>query len=148
MTETNELLYEYTVKLTRVTEYGVSFAALMSGDAALPPEGARFDVWFEGEASGKLAGKVSGVDYLRIRSDGRFELDIHAEIETPDGHHIALQADGVCLPEPGNPKAELRENVTLFTSAEPYRWINHLQIWGVGHVDLAGQTVHIKGYQA
>lgn len=47
--EVGELLYEYTVKLTGMTEYGVSFASVMAGTTAPPPEGARFDVPFEGE---------------------------------------------------------------------------------------------------
>ena len=144
----DELIYEFTVNLTRFAEYGIRFEDLMSGAVPLPPCGARFDAWFEGEATGKVSGKVAGCDYLRIRSDGRFDLDIRGEIETPDGHRIALYASGVCLPQPGSPVAELRENVTLFTSAEPYTWVNPLQIWGVGHVDLAAQTVHIKGFRA
>ncbi len=72
--EVGELLYEYKVKLTGMTEYGVSFQSLMAGAAAPPPEGARFDVPFEGVSNGpKLKGKVTGVDYLRIRADGRFD---------------------------------------------------------------------------
>ena len=35
-----------------MTEYGVSFEALMAGQVAPPPEGARFDVAFEEAASG------------------------------------------------------------------------------------------------
>jgi len=58
--DVGELLYEYTVKLTGMTEYGVSFEALMAGTAAPPPEGARFDVSFEGATNGpKLKGKVA-----------------------------------------------------------------------------------------
>ncbi len=144
-----ELLYEYTVKLTGMTEYGVSFEALMGGTVAPPPEGARFDVPFEGASVGpKLKGKVTGVDYLRIRADGRFDLHIHAEITTEDGHKISLHADGVALPQPGSPIAGLRENVTLFTSSKAYSWVNGIQVWGTGTVDLAEQVVHIKGYSA
>ena len=73
MIDVGELLYEYTVKLTGMTEYGVSFQALMAGTTAPPPEGARFDVPFEGASNGpRLRGKVAGVDYLRVRADGRF----------------------------------------------------------------------------
>jgi hypothetical protein len=50
--DVGELLYDYTVKLTGMTEYGVSFAALMAGTVAPPPEGARFDAAFEGAANG------------------------------------------------------------------------------------------------
>lgn len=65
--EVGELLYEYTVKLTGLTEYGVSFGDLMAGTVAPPPEGARFDAPFEGVASGpKVKGKLTGVDYLRV----------------------------------------------------------------------------------
>jgi Protein of unknown function (DUF3237). len=144
-----ELLYEYTLKLTRMTEYGVSFEALMAGTTPPPPEGARFDVWFEGPASGpRLTGTVSGVDYLRLRADGRFDLHIHATITTHDAQMISLHADGVALPEPGSPIVRLRENVTLFTASKAYSWINALQVWGTGTVDLAQQVIHIKGYSA
>lgn len=149
MIEVGDLLYEYTVKLTGMTEYGTSFEALMAGTAAPPPEGARFDVWFEGSSTGpKLRGKVTGVDYLRIRADGRFDLHIHAEIATDDGHRISLHADGVALVQPGSPIAGLRENVTLFTSAKDYSWVNGLQVWATGSVDLAEQVVTLKGYSA
>ena len=147
--EVGDQLYEYTVKLTGMTEYGVSFEALMAGTAAPPPEGARFDIPFEGVSDGpKLKGTVAGVDYLRIRADGRFDLHIHAEITTHDGHKISLHADGVGLPQPGSPIAGLRENVTLFTSSKAYSWVNGLQVWATGTVDLAEQVVRIKGYSA
>ena len=147
--EVGDLLYEYTVKFTGMTEYGVSLESLMSGEAAPPPEGARLDVAFEGASSGpKLKGKVTGVDYLRIRADGRFQLHIHAEITADDGQKIALHADGVALPRKGSSIADLRENVTLSTSSRDYTWVNALQIWGIGIVDLAKQVVQLKGYSA
>jgi hypothetical protein len=147
--EVGELLYEYTVKLTGITEYGVSFESLMAGDTAPPPEGARFDVVFEGESTGpKLKGSVTGVDYLQIRADGRFELHIHGEITTDDGTRIALFANGVAAPREGSSIADLRENVTLSTSSKDFAWVNPLQIWAIGTVDLAEQVVRIKGYAA
>lgn len=147
--DTAELLYEYTLNVTAVTEYGVSFAALASGQAPPPPEGARFDVAFEGTASGpRLSGVVKGTDHVSVRADGRFDLHIHADITTEDGARIALCAGGVALPNPGTPIFELRENVTLFTSTPGYAWVNPLQVWGVGTVDLARQVIHIKGYSA
>jgi len=142
-----ELLYEYTVQFTQVVEYGVSMEALTSGQAAPPPEGARFDVYFEGPATGaKLSGSVKGVDYLHVRADGRFQLHIHAEITTDDGKKIALAADGVALGEP--PVLQLRENVTLTTSAPEHSWVNTIQIWGTGTVDVSKGEVRIKGYAA
>ena len=149
-TATATLLYEYTLNVTSVTEYGVSLAALASGQVPPPPEGARFDVALDGTVSGpRIAGTVKGKDFVSVRADGRFDLHIHVEITTEDGANIALFADGVALPRPGGgPVFELRENVRLFTSMPAYLWVNPLQIWGVGTVDLAAQVVHIKGYSA
>ncbi|MGQ0620748.1 MAG: DUF3237 family protein [Panacagrimonas sp.] len=147
--EVGELLYEYTVKFTGMTEYGVSLEPLMAGKVAPPPEGARFDVAFEGASRGpKLKGQVTGVDYLRIRADRRIELHIHAAITTVDGQKIALHADGVALPREGSNIADLRENVTLSTSSKDYTWVNALQVWAIGIVDLADQVVQLKGYSA
>jgi hypothetical protein len=148
-TGTATLLYEYTLNVTSVTEYGVSLDALASGQVPPPPEGARFDVTFEGSASGpRIAGTVKGKDCVSVRADGRFDLHIHAEITTEDGAKIALFANGVALARPGTPIFELRENVSLFTSMPGYTWVNPLQVWGVGTVDLAAQVIHIKGYSA
>ena len=143
------LLYEYTLDVTGVTEYGVTLASLASGQPP-PPEGARLDVWFAGAAASghRLSGSVKGADYLCVRADGRFDLHIHAEITTDNGGKISLSADGIAIPRPGTPIFELRENARLFTSVPEYRWVNPLQIWGVGTVDLAKQVIHIKGYSA
>jgi len=147
--DVGELLYEYTVKLTGLTEYGVSFEGLLAGTTPPPPEGARFDLPFEGASIGpRLKGKVTGVDYMQVRADGRFDLHIHAEITTDDGQKISLHADGVALPRPGSPVAGLRENVTLFTSSKAYAGGNGLQVWATGTCDLVEQVVHLKGYSA
>lgn len=147
--EVGQLLYDYTLKIIGLTEYGVSLQSLMAGTVAPSPEGARFDVMFEGASIGpKLKGKVTGVDHLRFRADGRFELHIHADITTEDGQKISLHADGVALPRKDSSIADLRENATLFTSSPDYTWVNPLQIWGTGTVDLAEQVIRIKGYTA
>lgn len=140
-----ELLYEYTAKITQVVEYGVSLDAVMSGQAPPPAEGARFDVYFEGPVAGaKLSGSVKGVDYLHLRADGRMQLNIHGEITTEDGKKIALFADGVAMGEP--PVLELRENVTLTTSHPEYSWVNAIQVWAPGTVDLAKGEIRVMGY--
>ena len=144
-----ELLYEVTVNFTGVTEYGASMADIASGQAAPPPEGARFDVAFEGSMTGpKLQGTVKGVDYLNIRADGRVELHIHGEVTTQDNQKIALFADGVATPEEGSPVFQLRENATLTTSFPAYAWVNSLQLWGIGTVDVVQGQVNVKGYSA
>ena len=143
---TSEKIYEYDLDITGVTDYGVGMDSILAGKEKIPAQGARFDVAFAGHATGRLAGAVRGVDYLRMRADGRIDLDIRATIETADGHRIALGADSVAALRPGEPVAELSENVTLATAAAGYGWVNTHQIWGVGTVNLATGKIHIDGY--
>jgi hypothetical protein len=143
---TGEKIYEYHLDVTGLTDYGISLDAILSGKVAIPPQGIRVDVAFAGPAVGRLAGTVRGVDYLRMRADGRVDLDIRATIETATGHRIALAADGVAMPRATEPVADLLENVTLSTAVEEYAWVNTRQVWGVGTVDLAAGKIHITGY--
>ncbi len=144
-----ELLYEVTADFTGVTEFGASMADILSGQAPPPPEGARFDVAFEGSITGpKLNGTLTGVDYINIRADGRAVLHIHGESTTNDDQKIALFADGVATPEEGSPVLQLRENATLTSSSPAYAWVNSLQAWGIGTVDTAQGQVKVKVYIA
>jgi hypothetical protein len=120
--------------------------AILAGKERVPPQGARFDVALEGRAKGRLSGRVRGVDYLRMRADGRIDLDIRATIETDDGHRIALSADGVALPHANEPIADLFENVCLTTAAADYAWVNTRQIWAPGTVHLTAGKIHIEAY--
>lgn len=141
-----EKIYEYELDITGVTDYGLTMEAVLSGQVPIPPQGVRLDVAFAGRASGRLAGQVRGVDYLRMRADGRIDLDIRATIETDGGQRIALSADGVAVPRPDSPMVDLSENVTLSTAVQDYAWVNGRQVWAVGTVDLAAGRVHIEGY--
>ena len=141
-----EKIYEYDLNITGVTDFGFSLQSVASGVTPIPPQGARIDVAFEGRATGRLAGRVSGIDYLRIRADGRMDLDIRAVIETDDGQRIALAADGVAAPRAGVPVADLYENVTLTTASKEYSWVNARQIWGEGTVDMEEGKIHISGF--
>jgi hypothetical protein len=141
-----EKIYEYTAQMTGVTDYGITMDAILSGQQPVPPQGARFDVAFEGSATGRLTGRVRGVDYLRMRADGRIDLDIRATIETADGHRVALAAGGVAVPRAGEPVVDLSENVCLSTAAEPYAWVNTRQVWATGTVNLATGHIHLEGF--
>jgi hypothetical protein len=141
-----EKIYEYDLDVTGMTDYGVSLEAILSGKEKIPPQGVRIDVAFEGRATGRLAGRVRGVDYALVRADGRFDLDIRATIETDDGCRVALSADGVAVPRAAEPIADLFENVSLATAAEAYAWVNTRQIWAPGTVNLATGKIHIDAY--
>lgn len=141
-----EKIYEYDLDVTGMTDFGVSLEAILSGQAAIPPQGLRIDVAFDGRATGRLAGRVHGIDHTRMRADGRIDLDIRGVIETDDGHRIALAADGVATPRAAEPIADLCENVTLSTAADAYAWVNARQVWGVGTVNFATGRIHIDAY--
>lgn len=141
-----EKIYSYDVVVTGVTDFGVTLDAMLSRRVNIPPQGARFDVAFEGRAEGRLAGRVSGVDHALMRADGRIDLDIHAVIETDGGHRIALSADGVATAHGTDPVADLVENVRLLTAAEEYAWVNARQVWGIGEVDFSTGKIHIDAY--
>ena len=141
-----EKIYQYELDITGVTDYGVTMEAILSGQAPVPPQGARFDVAFEGRASGRLSGHVKGVDYLRLRADGRMDLDIRATITTDDGCRIHLSAGGVATGRAGEPVIDLCENVVLTTAAEAYAWVNARQIWAPGTVNLATGKINIEAF--
>lgn len=144
-----DLLYEVRIDLTQVIEFGVSLDSLMSRQSTPPPEGARFDVAFNGEVKGaRVTGTIAGVDYIHVRADGRFQLHIHGVITTTDGARISMFADGVTSPGTEPHVQELRENITLTTSSGSYSWLNPLPIWGVGTVDLQAMQVHVRAYVA
>jgi hypothetical protein len=147
--EVGDLIYKLTLNIAGMTEYGVSFEALMAGEIPPPPEGAKFDIHFTGVADGpKIKGKVTGVDYLNMRADGRSDLDVYVTITTDDGQNIAARVGGVAAPRPNTSLVDLRENVTLFTSSEDYKWVNGIEIWATGTVDLATGTISISAYSA
>jgi hypothetical protein len=141
-----EKIYEYDLDVTGMTDCGVTLQAILSGQANVPPQGVRIDIAFEGRAKGRLVGRVRGVDYIRMRADGRVDLDIRAIIETEDGHRIALSADGVAVPRAAEPIADLSENVSLTTAAGNYAWVNTRQVWGIGTVNFATGKVHIDAF--
>ena len=139
-------IYDMELDITGVTDYGVSMDAILAGQEAIPLHGARFDLAVDGRYRGRLAGRAHGVDYLRVRADGRIELDLHVIIETEDGHRIALSGDGQAAPRPGEPVLDIFANVRLSTASKDYAWVNERQIWGVGTASLTTGKVRAEGF--
>src|SRR5882724_9609841 len=139
------LIYEYRPQITQVVEYGASADAVLSGQAP-PTEGARFDFYLEGPVSGpNLQGTFRGVDYIYFRADGRGELHIHGEMTTEEGK-IALEAGGVAIREEGSPVLQLREHVSLMTNHPELSWVNPIEVWARGVVDVSTGQVHVQAY--
>jgi len=142
-----EKIYEYDFGITGVTDYGVGMEAILSGQERIPPQGARFDLAVEGRGTGRLAGRAHGVDYLRIRGDGRIDLDLHVTLETDDGQRIALSGDGQAAPRNGEAVLDIFANIRLSTASREYAWVNERQIWSVGTASLATGRIHVVAFR-
>ena len=132
--------------MTRVTDYGVSMDAILAGKEKIPVQGARFDLAVDGRSKGLVAGRAHGADYLRVRADGRMELDLRLTIETDDGQRIALAGDGQAAPRNGEPIIDLFGNIRLSTASKQYKWVNERQIWTVGTANMATGKMHIEAF--
>jgi len=141
-----EKIYEQEFDLTGVTDYGMSMDAIVAGKEKIPLQGARFDLAVDGRSKGRVAGRAHGFDYLRVRADGRMELDLHLTVETDDGHRIALSGDGQAAPRNGEPIFDLFGNIRLSTASKEYAWVNERQIWTVGTASLATGKMHIEAF--
>jgi hypothetical protein len=141
-----EKIYEYDFDITGVTDYGVSMDAILAGKQTIPLQGARFDLAVDGRGKGRLAGRAHGTDYLRIRADGRIDLDLHVTIETEDGQRIALSGDGQAAPRNGEPMLDIFANIRLSAASEAYAWVNARQIWALGTASLTTGKIHVEAY--
>jgi predicted RNA-binding protein len=141
-----EKIYECDLALTGVTDYGVTMEDILTGKQAVPLQGARLDLHVDGPCKGRLSGRQHGVDYLRMRADGRIDLDLHVVVETDDGHRIALSGDGQAAPRKGEPVFDIFANIRLTTASREYEWVNARQIWSVGTGDLATGRIRVTAY--
>jgi len=141
-----ERIYRYEVITTGTIDFGVELGAVLDGTAAVPPQGARFDVAFDGRAVGRISGRVSGTDHAYMRPDGCIELNIHAVVATDDGSRIALWAGGVGVLRKSEPVLDLSENVRLLTASPAYAWVNDRQVWAVGTANLATGEIQVEAY--
>jgi hypothetical protein len=141
-------LYDADMQFTRFSDYGVSLQDLNSGRVIPPPAGARIDLAFEGTIDGpRLRGTIVGVDYVAVRADGRFQLNIQASITTDDGASIALVAHGVANPS-GGPIVPLRKHAQMTTAAPKYAWLNQLHVWMHGSADMSACTLRWMAFAA
>jgi hypothetical protein len=99
---------------------------------------------FEGE---RLAGKVlpGGSDWLSVRADGTWALDVRLVLETDDGALIAMTyrglrhgpkavLDAIGRGEAVSPSSYYFRTAAFFeTAAEKYVWLNGVVAVGVGH---------------
>jgi hypothetical protein len=141
-----EKIFEYDLDITGVTDYGADMEAMFTGRESAPLQGAQFDVTLAGPVKGRVTGNMRGIDYLRVRPDGRRELELRGTIETDDGSRIAFSAEGVGSPRDGEPIVDLAVKIDLLTAAAGYSWVNAKPAWGSGYASLATNKIHVDVY--
>jgi len=134
------------IHLTGISEFGFSWNDLISGKEIPGSEGARFDLSFEGRVEGPfLQGTIRGTDYLEVRADGKFMLNIRATIVTDDEKRIAVKEDGVLYPGPDG-RADIQLNLQFTTHEPEYKWLNNIEGWALAEVDMLRGEVSVNVY--
>ena len=111
-----EHLCSYKAKVTERIPFGET------------PVGTRYDAYFEGDITGeKLSGKMHGIDYILVRSDGIAELNVRAILVTDDKVNISVQISGYMQ------DGELKDTqIKMITGHEKYHWLMTKIIIGKG----------------
>ena len=109
---------------------------------------------FEGE---RLRGTVleGGSDWITVRPDGTFVLDVRLVLQTDDGARIAMTYRGlrhgpadilekVGRGEPVDPASYyFRTSIVFETGAAPYEWLTRAIAVGTGHRTAAGPVYDV-----
>ena len=133
-----EHICDWNAQATEVIDFGIDAAAVSSGRTPIPPQGVRFNSSSQGEVTGpKLKGKVVATDYLLIRADGVGIINLEAVLTTVEGDRIAIHASGILTLQQGSAISQLRENVTFHTASAKYSWVNRIQGWAIGTLDMS-----------
>lgn len=145
--DNTELIFEEKIHLTNISEYGTKWSELTSGKVHPGPEGVRFDLEFEGLIHGpQIKGTIKGIDYLEVRADGKFMLNIQAAITTEDGKRIAVHENGILYPKEDG-MAHIQLNLQFTTHYPEYTWLNNIQAWAICEVDMQRGEVQVKAYK-
>jgi hypothetical protein len=146
-----EHLFSYTVSLQMPPE--------VIGPVA---EGIRVNFYLAGGAiSGpRCTGKLLpvGADWLLIRKDGIGLVDVRTTLEMHDGALVYSAYTGVLDPGPNGydaflngtlpPKFPIRIAPRFQTAHPDYAWMNRVQAYGVGEVDLVNAQVSYDVFAA
>jgi hypothetical protein len=146
-----EFLFELSATLERFDDLGDTpqghriLAVVGQGDGTI-----------EGD---RIRGRIlpsSGGDWLRLRSDGAAQLDVHITIETDDEALIYMRYEGIVAGEAlprilggeAVPPSEYYFRTTPYfeTGSADYAWLNQTVAVGVGQLDLSENWVGYKVY--
>ncbi len=85
---------------------------------------------------------VAAGDWLTVRADGSFSLDVRLSLRTDDGADIFMHYVGIgTRGEDGN--AKIRTSPRFETGDERYSWLNSAMCVALGHTDDQGVVYEI-----
>lgn len=133
MAATTTLPVEFLFTLQASTE--------RTGGVSDGPQGTRVVVrvtggTFEGP---RLRGKVGdgGSDWVTVRADGSFKLDVRIPLLTEDGAQILMTYSGIGQRNDAG-EVQLRAAPLFETGDERYTWLNRVQAVSTGSSDSGG----------
>jgi Protein of unknown function (DUF3237) len=122
-------------------------ASLAGTDAFVVPQGPAGTRLVAGVSSGRVSGPrlhgslrpgISG-DWVTIRQDGSWSLDVRSAITTDDGANVLYSYHGVATPVDGG-RMRIRGAPRFETGDDRYAWLNTVQAVAVGVADPRTRT--------
>jgi len=142
-----EHLYDAKGQITKAVDFGIDLH--MSSQVPVPPRGLRFNLDYQAELTGKkLKGKVVGTNYAHMSGDGVTHLNSYGVLTTPEGDRIAVHATGISVRSKDLQEILQHENISFYTCAERYVWLNQIQAWANGSADPETGKFAVKAYIA
>lgn len=116
---------------------GPTLLRVVNGEIAVPPEGLIITASPEGRVDGRISGNFTAREWARIYPNFNMDIYVHTVIETDDGYRIAFDYTGTNNPDSNGTTNTITTMGTFSTGAEPYLWVNEVEIVGIGSVDRA-----------
>lgn len=140
------LVYEIQTQITGAEGFGVDPNAVLAGQVAIPTEGLRMNMNFQGTLNGQITGELEGIDYLTVHQNGNLQIDAMGIITTNDGEKVALNVDGLTIPSSTSGISNIYESGTLISNSSVYSQWNDKYIVGVGISNANDNTLTLRLY--
>lgn len=126
----------------------ISFDAEMrTTDIGPTPAGHRMNMELSGKtrAGSRVGGEISGVDFLRLRSDGAAELDVYVTLISPAKQVVAVRASGLAtIDSDGRASGFLA--VRFETGDDELNWLNRAVGVASTSADMSKGSLSVEGF--
>lgn len=122
-------------------------AEMRTIDIGPTPNGHRMNMELEGKtrAGSRVEGDISGVDFLRLRSDGAVELDVYVTLTSAANRPVAVRASGLAsLDASGRASGHLA--VRFETGDDELSWLNRAVGVASTTADMSKGSLTVEGF--